>query len=230
MSDRSRARKDAWRPWQMGALERRAPHRDGGDAGDTPARRREDGISFALFELAKEEAVAKGHESGYAEGLEQGRAEGRAEAKAEHEQRLAAELDTLLAPIRELSEAFRTAVNGLNDNVSYELVELALEAGHQLAGRALELKPEHIIEEIEALMAENATIGGKPTLYVNIEDHALVESHLAQTLQAAGWELRPDMGLARGDCRIESEQRAIDATVGDRWERLLHTVGHGEDV
>ncbi|MBS64167.1 FliH/SctL family protein [Salinisphaera sp.] len=230
MSDRSSARKDAWRPWQMGALERRMPRRNTGEGEDAPARRREDGISFALFELAKEEAVAKGHEAGYAQGLEQGRAEAKAEAKAEHEQRLAAELDTLLAPIRELSEAYRAAVNSLNDKVSYELVELALEAGHQLAGRALQLQPEHIIEEIEALMAENATIGGKPTLYVNIDDHALIESHLAQTLDAAGWELRPDMGLARGDCRVESEQRAIDATVGDRWKRLLHTVGHGEDV
>ena len=129
MSDRSSARKDAWRPWQMGALERRMPRRNTGEGEDAPARRREDGISFALFELAKEEAVAKGHEAGYAQGLEQGRAEAKAEAKAEHEQRLAAELDTLLAPIRELSEAYRAAVNSLNDKVSYELVELALEAG-----------------------------------------------------------------------------------------------------
>ena len=230
MSDRSCARNNAWRPWQMGALERRMPRRDNADEADAPARRREDGISFALFELAKEEAVAKGHDAGYADGLEKGRAEGKAEAKAEHEQRLAAELETLLGPIRELSTAFRDSVNSLNDQVSYALVELALEAGQQLAGRALQLKPEHILEEIEALMAENPTIGGKPTLYVNIEDHALVEQHLSQTLQAAGWELRPDMGLARGDCRVESEQRAIDATVGDRWKRLLHTVGHGEEA
>ena len=229
MSDRSSARKDAWRPWQMGALERRMPRRDIDDATDAPARRREDAISFALFELAKEEAVAKGREAGYAEGLEQGREEGKAQAKAEHDQRLADEIETLLAPIRELSGSFRSAVDSLNDKVSYELVELALEAGQKLAGRALQLKPEHILDDIEELMAENPTIGGNPTLYVNIEDHALVASHLSQTLQAAGWELRPDMGLARGDCRVESEQRAVDATGGDRWSRLLHTVGHGEE-
>ena len=45
---------------------------------------------------------------------------------------------------------------------------------------------------------------------------------------ASGWALRPDMSLARGDCRVETEQRAIDATGSDRWTRLLHTVGHGE--
>lgn len=209
----------------MGTLERRTPRRP---ADDAPARRREDGISFTLFELAKEEAAEKAHAQGYAAGLEQGRAEGEARAHAEHEARLAAEMDTLLAPIRELSDSFRQAVDTLNDKVSYELVELALEAGRQLAGRALELKPEHILDDVEQLMAENATIGGTPTLYVNIEDHALVEAALAQTLGAAGWALRPDMSLARGDCRVESDERAIDATGVDRWRRLLHSVGHGE--
>jgi flagellar assembly protein FliH len=226
MSDRGAARNSAWQPWQMGALERRSPRRS--DSDDAPARRREDGISFALFELAKEEAVAKGREEGYAAGLEQGRAEGEARAHAEHEARLANELETLLAPIRELSGSFRQAVDSLNDKVSYELVELALETGRQLAGRALELKPAHILDDIEELMAENPSIGGTPTLYVNIEDHALVEAQLSQTLEAAGWVLRPDMGLERGDCRVETEQRAIDATGHDRWTRLLHTVGHGE--
>lgn len=221
MSDRNAARDTAWQRWQMGTLERRA-------AEDAPARRREDAISTTLFELAKEEASEKAHKQGYADGLEQGRAEGEARAHAEHEARLAADLDTLLAPVRELGESFRQAVDTLNDKVSYELVALALEAGHQLAGRALELKPEHILDDIEALMADNPNIGGTPTLIVNIEDHALIQAQLSPTLDAAGWALSPDRALARGDCRVESDERAIDATGADRWRRLLHSVGHGE--
>lgn len=225
MSDRHGARNHAWQRWQMDTLERRTPRRSDDDA---PARRREDAISFTLFELAKEEATEKAREQGYADGLEKGRVEGEALAHAEHEARLAAELETMLAPIRELSESFRQAVDTLNGKVSYELVELALEAGRQLAGRALELKPEHILDDVEELMADNPTIGGTPTLYVNMEDHALVEVQLSQTLAAAGWALRPDMGLVRGDCRVESDERVIDATGVDRWRRLLHSVGHGE--
>ncbi|MES1928617.1 flagellar assembly protein H [Salinisphaera dokdonensis CL-ES53] len=228
MSDRSAARSDAWRPWQMGALDRRTSRSAAGEPDDAPARRREDGISFALFELAKEEAVNKGREEGYAAGLEQGRAEAEAQVRAEQQAQLAAELETQLAPIREMTTSFRKAVDSLNDKISYELVELALEAGRQLAGRALELKPAHIVDDIEDLLADNPSITGSPTLYVNIEDLALVEQHLSQALDASGWALRPDMGLARGDCRVETEQRAIDATGSDRWTRLLHTVGHGE--
>lgn len=228
MSDRSTARSEPWRTWQMGALDRRAPRATTEAPADAPARRREDGISFALFELAKEEAIAKGREEGYAAGFAQGRAEAEAQLRAEQQDKLAAELDTLLAPIREMTTSFRKAVDALNDKVSYELVELALEAGRQLAGRALELKPAHILDDIEDLLAENPSITGSPTLYVNIEDHALVEQHMSQTLAASGWALRPDMSLARGDCRVETEQQAIDATGSDRWTRLLHTVGHGE--
>lgn len=218
-----------WQAWRMGMLERRDPARaQRSPTGAAPARRREDDISITLFELAREEAVRKGFEKGHAEGLERGYAEGVERVRAEHEQALAERIAASVTPINELATAFRQAIDGLNDQVSYALVELALETGHQLAGRALELKPEHILDDVEDLLEENPALTGSPTLYVNIDDLGLVETHLSETLVAAGWQLRPDIGLARGDCRIETDQREIDATMADRWTRLLHAVGHGE--
>ncbi len=218
-----------WQPWRMAVLERRDPNRALRNTPDTlPTRRREDDISITLFELAKEEAVQKGFEQGRADGLARGYAEGVAQVRAEQEQALADELAASVAPIAALAMTFRQAVEGLNEHVSRELVELALEAGHHLAGRALEVKPEHILDDIEGLLEEHPGLSGSPTLYVNIDDLALVQNHLADTLTASGWQLRPDIGLARGDCRIETDHREIDATVADRWARLLHAVGHGE--
>ncbi len=229
MSSHPAAEVSPWQPWRMDVLERRDPNRAPRNAsGTVPSRRREDDISITLFELAKEEAVQKGFEQGRADGLARGYAEGVAQVRAEQEQTLADELAASVAPIAELAATFRQAIDGLNEHVSRGLVELALEAGHHLAGRALDIKPEHILDDIEDLLEEHPGLSGSPTLYVNIDDLAFVQDHLTDTLTASGWQLRPDIGLARGDCRIATEQREIDATVADRWARLLHAVGHGE--
>ncbi|WP_420843351.1 FliH/SctL family protein [Kushneria phosphatilytica] len=38
----------------------------------------------------------------------------------------------------------------------------------------------------------------------------------------------PSSHLEPGDCRVETEQREIDGSRTDRWERLRHAVGHGK--
>jgi len=216
----------SWQRWEMGRLERRtAEHRAKSAA---PVRRREDQISMTLFDLAKEEAEKKGFEKGMTEGFAQGYAEGEAKVRAEHEQALAAELAEHLRPIGELASAFRHAADHLDERLAYQLVELAIETGRQLAGRALEIKPEHILDDIEELMESHAGLTGNPTLYVNIDDLALAQAALSQALAGAGWQLRADINLVRGDCRIETESAEIDASAEDRWTRLLHAVGHGE--
>ncbi|GAB3671510.1 flagellar assembly protein FliH [Salinisphaera aquimarina] len=216
----------SWQRWEMGRLERRTIER--GAKSKAPIRRREDQISMTLFDLAKEEATKKGFEKGMAEGFAQGYAEGEAKVRAEHEQALAAELAERVRPIGDLATAFRHAADNLDDQLAYQLVELAIETGRQLAGRALEIKPEHILDDIEELMETHAGLTGNPTLYVNMDDLALIESTLSQALAAAGWQLRADINLGRGDCRIETESAEIDASADDRWTRLLHAVGHGE--
>lgn len=230
----------AWKTWEMGKLERRTPGRSknklapqsASQASDAKPpeyiRRREDQISLTLFNLAKEEAEKKGFEKGRAEGLKRGYTEGEESVRAEHAEQLQQEIAATVKPIKELATTFRQAVEGLDNEVSYALVELALDIAQQLSGRALQLKPAHILDDIEDLLEENPTLTGSPTLYVSIDDLSLVESHLQQTLSAAGWNLRADMALSRGDCRIETDQREVDATNSDRWLRLLHAVGHGE--
>lgn len=227
MSD-ARFGANRWQRWEMGWLDRRDPERSREPSEPAPVRRREDQISMALFDLAKEEAQQKGYEAGHAAGYERGYAEGEAKIRAEQQQAMAEAIDERIAPIAELAQTFRQAAEGLREHMAHQLVELALETGRQLAGRALELKPAHILDDIQVLMEENATLTGTPTLYVNMEDLTLVERHLADTLAGAGWQLRGDVNLARGDCRIETEQLEIDASAADRWARILHAVGHGE--
>ncbi|AWN16040.1 Flagellar assembly protein FliH [Salinisphaera sp. LB1] len=191
-----------------------------------PRRRREDQISMTLFELAKEEAENKGYEAGHAKGYAAGYAEGEAKIRAELQARVDAEIAERLAPIERLITQFGQATAALDERIGHQLVELAIETGRQLAGRALEIQPEHILDDIQELLENHPGLTGSPTLYVAADDLARIEHHLGQSLAGAGWRLRADVSLAPGDCRIEDDEREIDSTHADRWARLLQAVGH----
>ncbi|RJS95152.1 flagellar assembly protein FliH [Salinisphaera sp. Q1T1-3] len=233
MSDR--AHDDDWRPWRMAPLERRVGPREpdpvpsGGSEDTSPrTRRREDQISMALFELAKEEAEQKGHEAGYDAGYQAGYAAGEAQIRAEQQAHLDAETATRLASIDRLVSAFGDAAAALDERLGRQVVALAIETGRHLAGRALEIQPEHILDDVQELIENHPGLTGSPTLFVAADELALVEHHLGQSILEAGWRLRGDVALAAGDCRIEDDEREIDSSDADRWNRLRQAVGHEE--
>ncbi|HET7313676.1 MAG TPA: flagellar assembly protein FliH [Salinisphaera sp.] len=227
-------RDNAWQRWRMDPLERRATARErdrvSGEpvAEGPPRRRREDQISMTLFELAKEEAEKKGYAAGHDEGYAAGYAEGEAKIRDEQQARLDAEIAEQLAPIERLVAQFAEAAAALDERIGRQLVELAIETGRQLAGRALEIRPEHILDDVQELLENHPGLTGSPTLYVAADDLARVEHYLGQSLAGAGWHLRADASLAAGDCRIEDDEREIDSTDADRWTRLLQAVGHAQ--
>ncbi|GHC33705.1 flagellar assembly protein FliH [Kushneria pakistanensis] len=221
----------SWQPWEMGRLERREPRQPSPDVlaqHNIPQRREDDDVRREAFEKARqkgfEQGQREGQEAGYAAGLEAGREQARQEYQLELESRL----HEALAPVADMVNAFDTAAGRLKDDIAYALVELALETGRQLAGRSLELAPEHILDDIERLMSEHPTLGGTPRICVHPDDLAMVQKQLSTLLGDAGWQLKSDASLSRGDCRLETDQIEIDATRDDRWERLRHAVGHGK--
>ncbi|WP_456267378.1 flagellar assembly protein FliH [Kushneria sp. AK178] len=220
-----------WQRWEMGNLERREtrqPSPREAEKHNIPQRREDDDARREAFEKARregfEQGQREGHEAGYAAGLEAGREQARHDYQLELESRL----HEALAPVADMVNAFDTAAGRLRDDIAYSLVELALETGRQLAGRSLELAPEHILDDIEALMMEHPTLGGSPRICVNPDDLSMVQKQLSTLLGDAGWQLKSDPSLSRGDCRLETDQLEIDATRDDRWERLRHAVGHGK--
>lgn len=191
-----------------------------------PRRRREDKVAAWLLEQARSEAEKRGYDAGHASGLETGYAEGEARIRAESQTRLDDELATSLARADQLVETFSKATADLDDHIAYRLAELAIEVGRRLAGHALDLAPEHILDDIEDLLEHYPGLTGSPILYVAAEDAQLVEKHLGQSLASAGWRLHTDTALGAGDCRLEDDEHAIDSIDAGRWSRLLQTVGH----
>lgn len=184
------------------------------------ARQREESERQALHERIRQQAEKEGYEAGFElgrkEGLEKGLQEAEEQAKAE----LQAQISQTIAPLATLGKQFADALESLDDTIAHDLVELALATGKQLAGDALQKTPEQILVIVRELLHTEPPLVGQQRLWLNPDDHALVEEHLGNELKAANWRLQPDDQLARGGCRVTSAQGEIDATFESRWHSI----------
>ncbi|EWH03499.1 flagellar assembly protein FliH [Halomonas sp. BC04] len=112
----------------------------------------------------------------------------------------------------------------LDEEVANEMVELALATGRQLAGEALKARPRQVLELVRALLHTDPPLTGQQRLWLHPLDHKLVEQHLGQELEAAGWKLQPDDQLSRGGCRVTSASGELDATWETRWQAVKAQV------
>ncbi|MFQ3788107.1 flagellar assembly protein FliH [Halomonas sp. A29] len=234
MSERrpsSSERHAPWQRWQMGEL-----HAENSDERSLaqeldPAEQAKRRAAFQrqaelkalrdkVMEEAREEGYRAGFEAGRSEGHAQGLKEGREEAQLELKQQLR---DTV-APLKPLAEQFTNALELLDGEVATDLVELALAAGHQLAGEALKARPKQVLELVKALLHTEPPLVGQQRLWLNPQDHKLVEEHLGLELAAAGWKLQPDAQLTRGGCRVTSANGELDATWETRWQAVKSQV------
>ncbi|GHE21063.1 flagellar assembly protein FliH [Halomonas urumqiensis] len=225
----------SWRRWQMDELSTtRQPESDGGPSPSETARRKaafqRQAEQRALREKVIEQARAQGHREGFDAGHAEGHAEGLAKGFEEgHEQARQAferEARETLAPMAPLAMAFSEALSQLDEDVANELVELALATGRQLAGEALKSRPRQVLEIVRGLLHSEPAMAGKPRLWLHPLDHKLVQQHLGQEMDAAGWTLQPDDAMTRGGCRVASASGELDATWESRWETVKRQVRH----
>lgn len=167
-----------------------------------------------------EEGFAQGRDAGYHEGFEQGLQAGREQGLQEYTQ----QVQQTLATIQQLVRQTDAALAGLAEQLSESLTQLALTVGRQLAGEALAANPAQIIELIRAIIAEDPLLSEKPILLLHPQDGELVQQHLATELTALGWSWRADTTIERGGCKVTSSLGDIDATIANRWQRLVSQV------
>lgn len=229
--------KTPWRRWKMEELEP-------ADGGGTRSRERPDarrdettGEAFqhqaelqALREKVQQEAHDKGRAAGYQAGQTQGYNDGHAEGLAEGRRRAEAELQERIQaaaePLGELAGAFSAALSELDEQISQDLVDLALATGHQLAGEAIAEQPEQVLTLIRSLLHTDPPLIGHQRLWLNPSDRDLVAEHLREELDAAGWTLQPDDQISRGGCRVTSANGELDATWESRWAAVKAQVRH----
>lgn len=161
----------------------------------------------AVFQQAREQGYAAGH----AEGLSAGEAAGRQATEAQAQ---------LLA---EAIVRLDAAITGFDEQVSQEVLQLALEVARQIVRRSTTQQPDSLLAVIsEALVLlphQHASI------YLHPEDAALVKTLQGSQLSHAGHRIHEDVSLSRGDCVIEAGNSRVDATLDTRWRRVVAALG-----
>jgi flagellar assembly protein FliH len=162
-------------------------------------------------------AAEEGRQAGFAEGLQRGFAEGlaRGEAAAGEER----------ARIRQTAEGFSAALLDREAAVAEDTLRLALDIARQVIRGSLNARPELILPVVREAMEALTSQHGHPTLVLNPEDAALVRPQLDDQLAHTGWRIVEDPTLSRGGCRVESAGAEIDATLQERWRRVVETLG-----
>lgn len=210
-----------WQPWRMAVLPSEAPPALELDEAQAEAQRKH---AFqrklelqARRDQVREEARRQGHEAGFSAGQAEGYAQGLEQGRLAGEAALQEQIHATLAPLQALCDNFDQALRQLDGQLLTQLTEVALAAARQIAGQALQAHPEQVIHTVQALLQHEPALAGKPRLWLHPDDLALVREALGEPLEAAGWSLLADAGLARGGCRVSSASGELDATLETAW-------------
>lgn len=158
-----------------------------------------------------------------AEGLrEAARAAGYADGLAAGRERAAEEL----ARLRELAAALGETVEGFQQSLAGEVMELAVAVARQVLRQAVAADPAVVLPVIREAVA--SLPHGHPSLRLRVHPDvaARVDEALRQApLPSGDWQVQPDATVDPGGCRIETATGEIDATMPARWRAVVAALG-----
>lgn len=161
-----------------------------------------------LQKQAWDEAYAAGHEAGMKAG----------------------EADVLKRAARydQLLVALAKPFDELDDTVEKQLVELAMTVVRQLFRRELKLDPTHIVGVVREAIALLPVASRDVRVHLHPEDAALVRETLSPADGERAWAIAEDPLVARGGCRISTENSLIDAQAETRLNAVINAIAGDE--
>ncbi len=172
-----------------------------------------DGSTGQTVPLPTAEEVENIHQQAYQEGFAAGYREGKGKVDAE------------LARLAQLMTALDGALNQFDETLTQNLLSLALDVAKQMLREALRVRPELVLPVIREAVSSLPQASQHPHLKLHPEDAALVRSLMADELNHFHWKLIEDSRVERGGCRVETANSEIDATMENRWKRILDALG-----
>ncbi len=217
-----------WETWSMGNLQLVDGKHGLGSGQDTDEPEQAFLTKEQGFHAGYEEGFGEGRRAGHKEGFDEGREEGfnkgLADAEAQSRRDLENRVKQLLQPISNLVEQFETAMAGLDENVSEQLVALALTVGRQLARSRLDDDKNLVLETVRELLHLETSPLCKPCLWLHPEDLKIVQEFMQTEINAAEWRLQPDPLLTRGGCKLTTSNEEHDATWETRCAAVMSTI------
>jgi flagellar assembly protein FliH len=149
-----------------------------------------------------EEMQHQAHEEGYQAGYTEGA------------QRMAA-----------LLNAMEQALQQADQVIAQDLLDLSLEVARQMVQQTLKTNPEILLNTIREAISSLPHFNQGAHLVLHPDDATLVRASIGEQLSHSGWKIFEDTLIARGGARVETAHSQIDATLENRWQRIVASIG-----
>jgi flagellar assembly protein FliH len=143
-------------------------------------------------------------------GFKDGRVEGVRKGEAELAKRIA-EVDVKLAALDAIMGVLAKPLEDLDAQVEQELTRLTLTIAKHLVRRELKMDPAQVIGIIRHTVSLLPLSARKIKIHLHPDDAAIVREKLARASGEQEWQLAEDPLMARGGCRLTTENSSIDA-------------------
>jgi len=172
------------------------------------------GVNVMHLTLVEREAWDHGYKDGHVEGVRKG--------EAELAKRIA-EVDVKIAALEAIIGTLARPLEELDAAVENELTRLALAIGKHLARRELKHDPTQIIGIIRHTLSLLPLSARNIRIHLHPDDAAIVRDKLARAAGEQEWQLAEDPLMARGGCRLTTDNSSVDA----RFEAAVATALSG---
>lgn len=156
-------------------------------------------------ENIEKQAHSKGFEVGRWEGLQEG-----------HKK-----IEEQVGQLKQLITALTRPFAQLNQDIENELVLLAASIAEQIVQQEISVNPQLIELAVQQAAGAIATADREVHLHVHPEDAALLRANMEDSAASQSWRLVEDNSIRRGDCRVESSEQFVDASVHARVTALI---------
>lgn len=179
----------------------------------------------------RERLIANAHELGFQQGVEEGREHGR---RAGYEEGRLEAIDAMQARLTELDTRWSAAVEEFESRRARlitasrtDVLRLAVGIAERVTRRRVAIDETAVEAQIEAAI-EYVLEPTRLVVLVHPEDaetaSAALPRLLAHLSASPHIEIRPDDGLTRGDCIVETRGGAIDARIETQLERIVTSL------
>ena len=160
------------------------------------------GVNVMHLSIIEREAWEHGYKDGHVEGVRKGEAE---LAKRINE------VNVKIAALEAILGTLARPLDELDAQVESELTKLALTVAKHLVRRELKIDPAQIIGIIRHTVSLLPLASRNIKIHLHPDDAAVVREKLAHPQGDQQWQLSEDPLMARGGCRVTTDNSSIDA-------------------
>ena len=162
------------------------------------------GVNVMHLAAVERDAWEHGYKAGHVEGVRKGEAELKVRI---------AEVDVKIAALQAIIETLAKPLADLDTGIETELTRLAMIIAKHLVRRELRLDPTQVIGIVRHTVGLLPLSARNITVHLHPDDAAILLDRLAAPVGEREWDLREDPLMARGGCRVTTDNASIDARV-----------------